>query len=160
MYSPEQRLKAIELYIKYGFYAAAVIRELGYPSETRTLKSWYLQYNQDGFLKTSKESYGKYTDEEKHRAIEFYLEHGKRLRYTIHCLGYPSRELLSSWIKESEPDAIHTNCVSQKSIVKSLLETKTEAVKELHTRDSSVKAIADKYGVKRTTLYVWSNKGG
>ena len=158
MYSPEQRLKAIELYIKYGFYAAAVIRELGYPSETRTLKSWYLQYNQDGFLKTSKESYGKYTDEEKHRAIEFYLEHGKRLRYTIHCLGYPSRELLSSWIKESEPDAIHTNCVSQKSIVKSSLETKTEAVKELHTRDSSAKAIADKYGVKRTTLYVWSNK--
>ena len=158
MYSPEQRLKAIELYIKYGFYAAAVIRELGYPSETRTIKSWYLQYNQDGFLKTSKESYGKYTDEEKHRAIEFYLEHGKRLRYTIHCLGYPSRELLSSWIKESEPDAIHTNCVSQKSIVKSSLETKTEAVKELHTRDSSAKAIADKYGVKRTTLYVWSNK--
>ena len=40
MYSLEQRLKAIELYIKYGFYAAAVIRELGYPSETRTLKSW------------------------------------------------------------------------------------------------------------------------
>ena len=30
MYSPEQRLKAIELYIKYAFYAAAVIRELGY----------------------------------------------------------------------------------------------------------------------------------
>ena len=29
MYSPEQRLKAIELYIKYVFYAAAVIRELG-----------------------------------------------------------------------------------------------------------------------------------
>ena len=65
MYSPEQRLKAIELYIKYDFYAAAVIRELGYPSETRTLKSWYLQYSQDGVLKTSKDSYGKYTDEEK-----------------------------------------------------------------------------------------------
>ena len=79
VYSPEQRLKAIELYIKYGFYAAAVIRELGYPSETRTLKSWYLQYNQDGFLKTSKESYGKYTDEEKHRAIEVYLEPGEAI---------------------------------------------------------------------------------
>ena len=77
---------------------------------------------------------------------------------TLYCLGYPSRELLSSWIKESEPDAIHTNCVSQKSIVKSSLETKTEAVRELHTRDSSAKAIADKYGVKRTNLYVWSNK--
>lgn len=73
-------------------------------------------------------------------------------------MGYPSRELLSSWVKESEPDFVNTNCVSQKSIVKSSLETKTEAVRELHTRDSSAKAIADKYGVKRTTLYVWSNK--
>lgn len=73
-------------------------------------------------------------------------------------MGYPSRELSRSWIKESEPDFVNTNCVSQKAIVKSSLETKTEAVKELHTRDSSAKAIADKYGVKRTTLYVWSNK--
>lgn len=62
MYSPEQRLKSIEIYIKYGFYAAAVIRELGYPSETRTLKSWYIQYSQDGILKTSKESYRKYNE--------------------------------------------------------------------------------------------------
>ena len=29
---------------------------------------------------------------------------------------------------------------------------------ELHTRASSAKFIAYKYGVKRTTLYVWSNK--
>ena len=58
MYSLEQRLKAIELYIKYGFCAAVVIRELGYPTETRTLKSWYLQYKKNGLLKTSKEIYG------------------------------------------------------------------------------------------------------
>ena len=45
MYSPEQRLKAIELYIKYAFYSAAVIRELGYPSETRTLNS-YITFTQ------------------------------------------------------------------------------------------------------------------
>ena len=154
MYSSEQRLKAIELYIKYGFYAAAVIRELGYPSETRTLKSWYLHDSRDGVLKTSKESYGKYTDEEKHRAVEFYLEHGKRLSYTVQCLGYPSRVLLRSWIEESEPDFVNTNCVSQKAIVKSSLETKTEAVRELHTRVGYAKKEADKYGVKRTTLYV------
>ena len=90
---------------------------MGYPSEARTLKSWYLQYSQDGILKTSKESYRKYTDKEKHRAVEFYLEHGKRLRYTVHCLGYPSRELLRLWIKESAPDSVNTNCVSQKAIV-------------------------------------------
>lgn len=39
MYSPEQRLKAIELYIKYGFYAVAVIIELGYPHVACCTKS-------------------------------------------------------------------------------------------------------------------------
>lgn len=158
MYSLEQRLKAIELYIKYGFCAAVVIRELGYPTETRTLKSWYLQYKKNGLLKTSKEIYGRYTDEEKDKAIKFYLEHGKRLRYTVRCLGYPSRELLSSWIKESDTSSAYTHCVSNKAIVQSPLETKTEAVRELHTRGGTANTVADKYGVKRTTLYAWSNK--
>ena len=31
MYSYDDRIKAVELYIKYGLKAAAVIRELGYP---------------------------------------------------------------------------------------------------------------------------------
>ncbi|MDZ4058204.1 MAG: DUF4817 domain-containing protein, partial [Polynucleobacter sp.] len=33
MYSYEQRIKAVELYIKYGRSAAATVRELGYPSK-------------------------------------------------------------------------------------------------------------------------------
>ncbi len=32
MYSREERMKAIELYIKYDKNIAAVIRELGYPN--------------------------------------------------------------------------------------------------------------------------------
>ena len=37
MYSYEERKKAVELYIQYGYRAAAVIRELGYP-DRHTLK--------------------------------------------------------------------------------------------------------------------------
>ena len=42
MYSREERLQAIELFIKYDRSAAAVIHELGYPSR-RQLPQWYEQ---------------------------------------------------------------------------------------------------------------------
>jgi len=38
MYSREKRMKAIELYIKYGKSTADVIRELGYPDCIRRVK--------------------------------------------------------------------------------------------------------------------------
>lgn len=40
MYSYEDRLRAIELYIEYGKMAAATVAALGYPS-TKQLKRWY-----------------------------------------------------------------------------------------------------------------------
>lgn len=43
MYSYEERLKAIELYIKYNNNSAAVIRELGYPNRY-TLSLWLQEY--------------------------------------------------------------------------------------------------------------------
>ena len=47
MYTKEQRIKALKLYIKYGLKAAPVIHELGYP-DRKSLPIWYKQY-----LKTS-----------------------------------------------------------------------------------------------------------
>lgn len=43
VYSREERMKAIELYIKYDNSIAAVIRELGYPSRG-LLPRWYKAY--------------------------------------------------------------------------------------------------------------------
>lgn len=40
MYSYEVRVRAVQLYIKYGRSAAASIRELGYPSR-KNLARWY-----------------------------------------------------------------------------------------------------------------------
>ena len=40
MYSREERMRAVELYIKYDKSAADAIRELGYP-DRHTLRSWY-----------------------------------------------------------------------------------------------------------------------
>lgn len=39
MYSHEDRLRAVELYFKYGKKVVQIVRELGYPS-TKQLRSW------------------------------------------------------------------------------------------------------------------------
>jgi transposase-like protein len=46
MYSYEDRMKAVELYIKYDLSAAATIRELGYPNR-KMLARWYKEYKGD-----------------------------------------------------------------------------------------------------------------
>lgn len=43
MYSYEDRMRAVELYIKLGERVGATIRQLGYPTEN-ALKAWYQAY--------------------------------------------------------------------------------------------------------------------
>ena len=45
MYSYEERMKAVKLYIKYDLCAADTIRELGYPSR-KMLVRWYKEYQE------------------------------------------------------------------------------------------------------------------
>ena len=40
MYSYEERMRAVQLYIKYYFSPSDVIYEMGYPSRNR-LRQWY-----------------------------------------------------------------------------------------------------------------------
>lgn len=49
MYSYKDRLKAVKLYIKFDFSAAAAIRELRYQSRNM-LKQWYQEYIEAGSL--------------------------------------------------------------------------------------------------------------
>ncbi|MGL9903190.1 hypothetical protein IGJ51_000331 [Enterococcus sp. DIV0802c] len=43
MFSHEERIKAIRLFLKYGCSYTATIRELGYPS-IGVLRKWYKEY--------------------------------------------------------------------------------------------------------------------
>ena len=52
MYSYEERLRAVKLYIKYDHSLSAVIRELGYPSH-QALLQWYREYMTQGDLHVS-----------------------------------------------------------------------------------------------------------
>ena len=45
MYSYEDRIRAVKLYIKLGKRTGATIRQLGYPTKN-ALKSWHREYEQ------------------------------------------------------------------------------------------------------------------
>ena len=49
MYSYEERMKAVRLYIEYDHRGAAAVRKLGYPTR-RTLRDWHREYLESGIL--------------------------------------------------------------------------------------------------------------
>ncbi len=153
MYSKEERIKAIKLYIKYEKSAADVIHELGYPSPSM-LSKWYKAYLQE--LETGEvwEGYTRksaFTPEQKAIAVDHYLEYGRSFSRTVRALGYPSRKTLRKWCDELRPGARKRRIGS----VKYSQHEKEQVVISLYARDGSAKEIADKYGVKRETLYNW-----
>lgn len=46
MYSYEERIRAVKLYIKLGKRTGPTIRQLGYPSKN-SLKGWHREYERD-----------------------------------------------------------------------------------------------------------------
>lgn len=104
-YTREQRQRAVELYVKYEGCAADVIRELGYPSR-EALRMWHrdwLDEQETGVSSQRGERYARYTEEQKRAAVDHYLTHGRRASRTMRQMGYPSKEVLASWIDELAP---------------------------------------------------------
>lgn len=102
MYSYEERLRAVKLYIKYDHSLSVVIRELGYPSH-QALLQWYREYITRGDLHAKcvrRRRRCKYTMEQRRAAVAYYQEHGQNLARTVKKLGYPSRATLFNWLKE------------------------------------------------------------
>ncbi len=153
MYSRNERMKAIELYIKYDKTIAAVIRELGYPNRG-SLPRWYKAYlkeQETGALWDKYSRHPRFSEEQKLAAVTHFLEHGRNLSRTVRLMGYPSKETLRKWCDELAPEC-------RKKRVGGLQyteEQKKEAVIALCTRNGSAKAIAREYGVSREALYNW-----
>lgn len=104
-YTREQRQRAVELYVKYECCAADVIRELGYPSR-EALRMWHRDWLDEqgtGVSSQRGERYARYTEEQKRAAVDHYLTHGRRASRTMRQMGYPSKEVLASWIDELAP---------------------------------------------------------
>ena len=94
MYSYEDRIRAVELYIKLGKRVAQTIHQLGYPTKN-TLKSWRPAYELgSGLPRAYVRAKPKYSQAQKTLAIEHYLAHGRCIALTIKALGYPGRDSL------------------------------------------------------------------
>src|SRR5450830_265792 len=157
MYSYEERIRAVTLYIKLGKRTGATIRQLGYPTKN-SLKSWHEEYERrldlpSGYVR----SMPKYSQTQKERAVEHYAEHGHCIAATVKALGYPSRDLLRSWINELAPDS-RQPVVGRAVSAPRPPELKKLAVLELCTREGSAQVVAQKLGVSRPTLYNWKNQ--
>lgn len=156
MYSYDERMRAIALYIRYDRSSAATIRELGYPSR-KALYRWYREYEQSGDLHGEYRKTRKYSALQKQVAVEYYFEHGRSISATMRAVGYPSREMLGKWIEELHPGSRKVP-IKQGSAVSFSEEQKRHAVIALCSRDSSAESVAASVGVSRQALYLWANQ--
>ncbi len=154
MYSYEDRVRAVRLYIKLGKRIAATIRQLGYPTKN-SLKSWHREYEERLDLPTGYVRLPKYSQAQKELAVKHYLEHGRCVSATIKALGYPGRGSLPAWVQELHPET-RTRVVGRSQGLTPAL--KQAAVIALCMRQGSAQAVAQQLGVCRPTLYNWKNQ--
>ncbi len=152
MYSYEDRKRAVELYIEYGLGAADVIRELGYPNR-HSLSNWYKDYLEHGEVRERTHDPRFYSDDDKRRAVDHFLEHGRKPSLTIKALGYPSKQSLYEWVDELAPGQRR---ISPPPAVQFITyEQKADAVVALATRRGSAREVAESVGTSRENLYWW-----
>ncbi len=101
MYSYEDRIRAVELYIKLGKRLRPTLRQLGCPTKN-ALKGWFRDYEQRldvpvGYACRKP----KYSQAQKEAALRHYLTHERRVAATIRALGYPGRGSLTNWLREA-----------------------------------------------------------
>lgn len=154
MYSYEKRKKAVELYIKFGKSASAVVRELGYP-DVKMLRAWYREYLESGDL--HKKNRLGYTSEQRAAAVQYYLEHGRSLARTVRALGYPCRSLLGEWVHEDLPSSCHP-LKRGKAVVEYTDKQKVDAVVSVVSGEKKVKQLEAEIGVTQSTIYKWKRQ--
>lgn len=101
----EERVKAVELYIQFGYSEGIVIRTLGYPSYT-ALRNWYKEYFSTGSLHATSSSKPRYTEAQKVAAVEYYASNRTTLTQACRTLGYPARYVLKRWILKIRPELL------------------------------------------------------
>jgi transposase InsO family protein/transposase-like protein len=156
MYSYDDKIRAVELYIKLGKRIRATIRHLGFPTKN-ALRGWYREYERRGDLARGFHRTPKYSMEQQQAAVDHFLHHGRCIEFTRKALGYPCRCVLRSWIYQRYPDLCQ-RIVGRSSAAPRPLEVKQAAVIAFCTRQGKASAIALDLGVSRETLYNWKDQ--
>lgn len=122
-----------------------------------SLRDWYKEYALKGDLHRDFIKEPKYTEEEKQRAINYYLEHGKCVSRTVKKLGYPCRPTLNKWILELASGE-KKHCRQGGKTIKNTRNQKEQAVIALCSRNKPAKEVAAEHNITRGTLYGWRNQ--
>ena len=157
MYSQEDRLRAVKLYLDLDNNATLTVRRLGYPDVT-TLAYWVDEYQRKHSLHPHKRRYRKYSAEQKAHAVHYYMEHDLNILQTVKVLGYPSRPLLKAWIEEKEPVEAEKRCQTSKPYVRCTQEERERAVLESCRGDLKIQEIAAIYNVTPSAVSTWRRK--
>ena len=154
MFSYDDRLRAVQLYIKLGKRVGLSIRQLGYRTKN-ALKAWHRAYEQRDGLPEGYVRHPKYTRVQKDLAVNHFVGSGRCIAVTIKALGYPSRSLLASWIREAHPELAPRVGHAHEALSSA---AKQSAVMALCLRRGSAQAVAEELGVSRPSLYNWKNQ--
>jgi putative transposase len=152
--SYDDRLRAVQVYIKLGKRAGLTIRQLGYPTKN-ALKAWHQAYEQRQDLPTGYVREPKYTPAQRQLAVDHFAADGRCLAFTIKALGYPSRSLLAGWNRDAHPEVRPRVGQAHEALSS---QAKQSAVMALCLRQGSAQAVAQELGVSRPSLYNWKNQ--
>ena len=112
MYSYEDRIRAVKLYLKLGKQTGATILQLGYPTKN-ALKSWHQEYEEGDDLPVSYvRSKLKYSDEQKKVATRHYLNHDRCLAGTLERLRSNQQATLTGKPKVAEMRLLQVSMIS------------------------------------------------
>jgi len=144
MFSYEDRLRAVRLYIELGKRIGLTIRQVGYPTKN-ALKSWHLEYEQHLDLPAGYVRRPRYSQAQKVRAVEhyLYLENRRCVNATIKGVGYSSRALLPVWVKELHPERRSRVVGRSQELTPAMRQS---AVIALCMRQATAKVVAQKLG--------------
>lgn len=158
-YTRDEKLKAVQLYIKYDRSPAAVRYELGYPTRN-CLYRWYKEYVDNGnTFPDNKVHSSKYTSEQRKAAVDYYVTHGKSITGTIRALGYPGKSALCEWLNEDLADSDRKwFCKKNSSVVRCSQEQKDQAIIAYCSGEKTPKQISEEFGISPYTIYGWKKK--
>ena len=158
MYTEEEKLRAVQLYIKYDLSTHAVLRELGYPSRNM-LPRWYKEYIETGTVNNSNTHHRKYSEEQRQQAVAYYFEHGRNRGKTIQALGYPGKTVLGEWIHAALLERNEEiDCKPGGALVRYTQEQKIQVVAEYCAGKKKPKQILKEYGIPPSTVYTWKRE--
>jgi putative transposase len=156
MFSYEDRMRAVQLYLKLGKRVAATIRQLGYPTKN-TLKGWHREFLQNQDLRVKKRPVPRYSTLQKQVAVEHYKDHGRCMSFTLKSLGYPGKTTFGKWLDELCPEA-RISWVGRRKPTPRAEPLKRAAVIDFCLREDSAQDIAEKLDICRQTLYNWKDE--